>query len=120
MTTENTSLNHTTPAGDSNTTNGMVIRKINTYQKTFLIVAGSLLAMLVLIAVAGHSGGGGDQYLTVTEIAKGGASTLAEYQVDTTNSALAKDIFDGVETGDCPCGCCSCCCIVGCSWCCSF
>eukprot|EP00751_Fragilariopsis_kerguelensis_P035118 CAMPEP_0170938576 /NCGR_PEP_ID=MMETSP0735-20130129/21296_1 /TAXON_ID=186038 /ORGANISM="Fragilariopsis kerguelensis, Strain L26-C5" /LENGTH=43 /DNA_ID= /DNA_START= /DNA_END= /DNA_ORIENTATION= len=43
MTNENTSLKNTTLAGDSNTTHGMVIGKSNTYQRTFLIVAGSLL-----------------------------------------------------------------------------
>jgi len=57
MTTENTSLKITTPAGDSNTTNEMVIGKINTYHRTFLIVASSSLALLVLIAVAGQWGG---------------------------------------------------------------
>ena len=57
MSTKNTSLKNVTLAGDSNTTNEMVIGKINTYQRTFLIVAGSLLALLVLIAVAGTSGG---------------------------------------------------------------
>jgi len=80
MATENTSLKNTTPAGDSNTTNEMVIGKTNTYQRTFLIVAGSLLALLVLIAVAGTRGG---QHLqsSAHEIAEG---VLAEYQVDST------------------------------------
>ena len=50
MSTENTSLKNTTPAGDSTTPDAMVIEK-NTYQRTFLIVAGFLLALLVLIAV---------------------------------------------------------------------
>ena len=91
MATENTSLKNTTPAGDSNTTNEMVIGKINTYQRTFLIVAGSLLALLVVIAVAGASGG---QHLqsSAYEIAEG-AMALTDYQVDSTNLALTKDIF---------------------------
>ena len=91
MPTENTSLKNTTPAGDSNTTNEMVIGKINTYQRTFLIVAGSLLALLVLITVADTSGG---QHLqsSTHEIAKG-AMALADYQVDSANSALNSDIF---------------------------
>jgi len=90
MPTENTSLKNVTPAGDSNTTDEMVIGKINTYQRTFLIVAGSLLTLLVWIAITGTSGG---QYLTssAAEITKGGAGALAEYHVDTANSALNKD-----------------------------
>ena len=91
MSTENTSLKNTTPAGDSNTSTEMVIGKINTYQRTFLIVAGSLLAVLVWIAVAGT---GGSQYLqsSAHEITKG-AVALADYQVDSANLALTKDIF---------------------------
>jgi len=91
MPTENTSLKNTTPAGDSNTTNEMVIGKINTYQRTFLIVAGSLLALLVLIAVASTSGGHQLQS-SVHEIAKG-VGAFADYQVDNANLALSKDIF---------------------------
>jgi len=102
MSTEHTSLKNTTPAGDSNTTNEMVIGKINTYKHTFLILAGSLLSLLVLIAVAGTSDG---QHLTSSEaeIAQGGAGTLAEYQADTTNSALVQDIFglDGHSCDNC-------------------
>mmetsp|Transcript_36478 Transcript_36478/g.41293 ORF Transcript_36478/g.41293 Transcript_36478/m.41293 type:complete len:123 (+) Transcript_36478:60-428(+) len=91
MPTENTSLKNTTPAGDSNTTNEMVIGKINTYQRTFLIVAGSLLALLVLIAVAGTSGG---QHLqSSAHEAAEGAVVLADYRVESANLALTKDIF---------------------------
>merc|ERR1712238_576940 len=92
MSTEHTSLKNTTPAGDSNTTNEMVIGKSNTYQRPLLIVAGSLLALLVLIAVAGTSGG---QHLksSEAEISQGGAGALAEYQVDAANLALTKEIF---------------------------
>jgi len=90
MPTENTSLKNTTPAGDSNTTNEMVFGKINTYQRTFLIVAGSLFALLVLIAVAGTSGG---QHLqsSINGIAVG-AGVLTDYQVDSVNLALTKNI----------------------------
>jgi len=91
MPTENTSLMNTTPAGDSNTTNEMVIRKINTYQCPLLIVAGSLLTLLVLIAVAGTSGG---QHLrSSTHGIAEGAVTLADYQADSANLALTKDFF---------------------------
>jgi len=91
MTTENTSLKNTTPAGDSNTTNEMVIGKINTYQRTFLIVAGSLLALLVLIAVAGTRD---VQHLqsSANEITEG-PEALLDYQVDSANLALTKNVF---------------------------
>merc|ERR1712161_127167 len=92
-------LKNTTPAGDSTTTNEIVIGKINTYQRTFLIVAGSLLALLVLIVVAGTSGG---QHLqsSANEIAKN-AVVLADYQVDSANLALTKDIFGmGANSGN--------------------
>jgi len=91
MPTENTSLKNTTPARDSNTSTEMVIEKINTHQRSFLIIAGSLLTLLVLIAVASTSGG---QHLqsSVHEITEGTLS-LADYQVDSTNLALTMDIF---------------------------
>ena len=91
MPTENTSLKNTIPVGDSTTTNEMAIGKINTYQHSFLIVASSLLALLVLIAVAGTSGG---QHLqTPAHENARGAVALVDYQGDTTNVALTKDIF---------------------------
>jgi len=100
MPTENTSLKNTAPAGDSNTTNEMVIGKNNTYQRTFLIVAGSLLALLVVIAVADTSGG---QHLqsSAHEIAEG-VVALVDYQVDSAKLALTKDIFglDAVSQND--------------------
>jgi len=91
MPTENTSLKNATPAGDSNTTNEMVTGKMNTYQQTFLIFAGSLLTLLVWIAVTGKSG---DQHSksSAQEIATD-AGALADYQVDTSNLVLSKDIF---------------------------
>ena len=70
MHTEITSLKNTTPAGNSNTTNEIVIGKRNTYQRTFLIVAGSLLALLLLIAVSG-TGGGQHLQSSTNDIAKG-------------------------------------------------
>jgi len=116
MPTENTSLKNTTPAGDFNTTNAMVIGKTNTYQRTFLIVAGSLLAFLVLIAVAGTSGG---QHLQSSAHEDAvGALALADYQVDSANLALTQDIFGGSavsENGD---GCC-CECSFSCLNCCN-
>ena len=70
----------------------MVNGKSNTYQRPLLIVAGSLLALLVLIAVAGTRGG---KYLqtSLDDIAKG-AVALANYRVDFSNLTLAKAIFD--------------------------
>ena len=91
MSIENTSLNNFTPAGNYNTTHGMITTKNNTYQRTFMIVAGSLLALLELIAVASTSGGYYFQSST-HEIAEC-AVTLVDYQVDTANTALTKDIF---------------------------
>ena len=98
MLTENTYLKNTIPAEDYNTTYEMVIGKIDTYQRTLLIVASSLLAVIVLIAVAGTSVA---RHLTssAAEITKGRAGALAEYQaladyqVDSTNLSLTKDIF---------------------------
>ena len=97
MPTENTSLKNVTPAGDSNTTHEMVIGKSNTYQRPLLIVAGSLLALLVLIAVAGTSV---DQHLqsSTHEITKG-AEALSDYQADSANLALTKDIFGESNRG---------------------
>ena len=89
MPTQITSFKNITPAGDSNTTNKMVIGKINTYQRTFLIVAGSLLALLVLVAVAGTNG---DQHLqsSARKIAED-VVALADYQIDSANLVHTKD-----------------------------
>jgi len=91
MPTENTSLKNTTPTGDSNTTNKMVIGKDSTYQRKFLILTGSLLALLVWIAVTNNNNGRHFNP-SLHEIAEG-ADALADYQVDTVDLALAKDIF---------------------------
>jgi len=100
MPTENTSFQNTTPAGDSTTTNVKVIGKSNTHQRSFLIVASSLLVLLVLVAVAGESGG--------QPIPKS-AGALVDYQLDTTNLALGKDIFGkdkaSLKGGDGTCTC---------------
>jgi len=105
MPTENTSLKKTAPAGDSTTTNEMVVGKSNTYQRTFLIVAGSLLTLLVWIAMASKSVGHHFQS-SANEMADG-AVAVADYQVDSTYLALTKDIFGGAaaEKGK---GCCHC------------
>jgi len=106
MSTENTSLKITTPDGDSNTTNEMVVGKINNYQRTFLIVAGSLLALLVVIAAAGTRGG---QHLqsSAPKIA-GGTVALADYQVHSANLALTKNIFGGSAVSENDMGCFNC------------
>jgi len=112
MPNENTSLKNVTPAGDSNTTHEMVIGKSNTYQRTFLIVAGSLLALLVLIAVAGNNDG--PYFKSSAQESAEGAGALADYQVETANLALTKDIFSAggfcLKKGSCfeGCGCCFC------------
>jgi len=87
MPTENTSLNNVFPAVEFKTIDDMVIGKSNTYQRSFLIVAGSLLVLLVWVAVAGKSDG---QPLK----SSAGAVELADYQGDSANLALTKDIFD--------------------------
>ena len=86
MNTETYQNKKFTPAGESNTTHEMVIGKSNTYHCSFLIVAGSLLALLVLIAVVGTSG---SLYLQTSaqEIAWG-TVVLANYQVGFDNLGL--------------------------------
>jgi len=93
MNTETYQNKKITTAGDSNSkTGGLNDEKSNTYKRSIFIVAGSLLALLVWIAVLGKNVG---QHLTpsAAEIAKGDAGAPAEYQVDTTYSELTKDIF---------------------------
>jgi len=91
MSTENTSLKNTIPDGDSNTTNEVFIEKSNTNEHSLLIVAGSLIALLVWIAITVESDGQHFKSSTL-EITKG-AGALADYQVDSANLALTKDIF---------------------------
>ena len=69
----------------------MFIDQTNTYQRPFLIIIGSLLALLVWVAVAGKNR---DQHFksSAQKIAEG-AGVFVDYQVDTAISALAKDIF---------------------------
>jgi len=79
-------------AGDSNSkSEDMDTGKSSIYQRPFLIVAGSLLASLALVAVTGKSVGHHFK-LFANEIPEG-AGALANNQVDTTNLALAQDIF---------------------------
>lgn len=54
---KNTSLKNITRAGDYDTTNEMIMWKSNTYEHPVLIVAVYLLAMIVLVAFAGHNDG---------------------------------------------------------------
>jgi len=80
-----------TTAGDSNSkTDGIIIGKSIAYQCPFFIVAGSLLALVLVVLVGKHD----DQHFksTTKEIAEG-ASALVDYQVDTTYLALTEDIF---------------------------
>jgi len=109
MPTEHTSLKNTTPAGDSNTNHEIVVGKSNTYQSTFLIVAGSLLAFLVLIAGTGTSGGGQDfesivAYKTDTGVGGGGVEAVDSIAVPATttspDSALNMDIFGIAANSD--------------------
>mmetsp|Transcript_40521 Transcript_40521/g.45660 ORF Transcript_40521/g.45660 Transcript_40521/m.45660 type:complete len:158 (-) Transcript_40521:353-826(-) len=113
MPTEHTYLKNGSQAGDSNQTDEpVVIGKSNTYQRLILIVTGSFLALLVWIAVTSKNGG---HYFksSAQEIAKG-AGALADYQVETANLALTKDIFSAggfcLKKGSCfeGCGCCFC------------
>ena len=97
MPTENTSLKNVTPAGDSNTTHGMVIGKSNNYQRQFLIIAGSLLIYSILIAAAGKTSGYSIVY--TGSFAKS-ADAVLDYQVDTANSALTKDFFGLVAVSE--------------------
>mmetsp|Transcript_59567 Transcript_59567/g.66651 ORF Transcript_59567/g.66651 Transcript_59567/m.66651 type:complete len:167 (-) Transcript_59567:112-612(-) len=64
MPTENTSLKIATQDEDSNSAQKMSIDKRSIYQNPFFIIASSLLALLVLVAVTSQSG---DQYLTPAE-----------------------------------------------------
>ena len=68
----------------------MVIGKSIIYQRSSEIVAGSLFALLVLITVA-------DNTAKNSKVYTGGfakcAGLLADYQVNTVNSAFIKDIF---------------------------
>ena len=91
MPNENTALKIVTPVGYFNTTDEIVVMNGNTYQHQFLIIAGSLLASLVLIAVACKNGSQHFESSAQEIVEFGGA--LADYQVDTVNSALTKNIF---------------------------
>jgi len=80
-----------TPAGESNTTHGLVIGKSKTFQRPLVIVAGSLLTLLVLIVVTGTSGG---QHLqSSTQMIAQEEVALRDYQLDSATLALTQDIF---------------------------
>jgi len=91
MSTESTHLKKIPPAGDSNTTDELVIGKGNIYQRSFLIMTSSLLVLLALVAVRGKWDGQLSKF-SAHEFEKG-ASVLADYQAATADSALIKDIF---------------------------
>mmetsp|Transcript_64075 Transcript_64075/g.71596 ORF Transcript_64075/g.71596 Transcript_64075/m.71596 type:complete len:121 (+) Transcript_64075:57-419(+) len=106
MFTENTHLKNVIPVGNSNTSDEMDIMKGNTYQRPLLIVAGFYLASLVLTAVACKTAG---YSLVYTGGFAESAGALANYQVDTTNVGLTKDVLglgadSENETFQCPCG----------------
>jgi len=110
MNTETYQNKKITTAGDSNSKTGELnVGKSNTYQRPIFIIAGSLLALLVWIAVLGKSVGQ-DFKSSVHEIAKG-AVVLADYQADSANLALTKDIFGLGAFSECDegtyCTCCS-------------
>eukprot|EP00751_Fragilariopsis_kerguelensis_P014077 CAMPEP_0170777590 /NCGR_PEP_ID=MMETSP0733-20121128/11872_1 /TAXON_ID=186038 /ORGANISM="Fragilariopsis kerguelensis, Strain L26-C5" /LENGTH=185 /DNA_ID=CAMNT_0011120823 /DNA_START=68 /DNA_END=626 /DNA_ORIENTATION=- len=91
MTTESYQNTKSADTGDSTSKNDeVVIDNGNANKRSFLIIAGSLLALLVLV-VAGQNVGQ-DLSSSANDIAKG-ASALADYQVDIGNSALTNDIF---------------------------
>jgi len=118
--TENTHLKNVIPAAeDSNPSVEMGMVQGTTYQRPLLIGTGSLLTLLVWIAIAGKSGG--HQLTPSAYEMSEGADTLANYQVDTAQSVLIKDIF-GVDTvtknEEAGCQCCPQ--VDGCSNCCSF
>eukprot|EP00751_Fragilariopsis_kerguelensis_P039512 CAMPEP_0171026000 /NCGR_PEP_ID=MMETSP0736-20130129/33999_1 /TAXON_ID=186038 /ORGANISM="Fragilariopsis kerguelensis, Strain L26-C5" /LENGTH=91 /DNA_ID=CAMNT_0011466407 /DNA_START=93 /DNA_END=365 /DNA_ORIENTATION=- len=82
---------HKQVTGDSHSTGeemeiGKKINKV-THKHPLLIMAGSLLALLVWIAMAGHSGGaGGEQYVTATAdkmTQEAGGALAAESQGET-------------------------------------
>eukprot|EP00751_Fragilariopsis_kerguelensis_P014387 CAMPEP_0170776720 /NCGR_PEP_ID=MMETSP0733-20121128/11339_1 /TAXON_ID=186038 /ORGANISM="Fragilariopsis kerguelensis, Strain L26-C5" /LENGTH=178 /DNA_ID=CAMNT_0011119757 /DNA_START=89 /DNA_END=626 /DNA_ORIENTATION=+ len=91
MTTESYQNTKSADTGDSTSKNDeVVIDNGNVNKRTFLITAGSLLALLLLV-VAGQNVGQ-DLSPAATEITRG-ASALSDYQVDTANSALTYNIF---------------------------
>mmetsp|Transcript_3428 Transcript_3428/g.3624 ORF Transcript_3428/g.3624 Transcript_3428/m.3624 type:complete len:100 (+) Transcript_3428:2-301(+) len=90
----------------------MVIGKINTYQHTFLIVAGSLLALLVGIAVANTIGG--QHVQSFAHVNAEGAVALTDYQADSAILALTNNIFGLGAVSENDEGCC--CSYYNCGW----
>jgi len=91
MPTENTSLKNITPTGDFNSTDKLNIGKSSIYRHPFFIVAASLLAWLVLVAVAGK---GGVHYSPSSAYGSdAGTLEVANYVATIDKSALMMDIF---------------------------
>jgi len=91
MTTDSYQNTKSADTGDSGSKNDeFIIDNGKANERSIFIIAGSLLALLLLI-VAGQNVGQ-DLSSSANEIAKG-ASALADYQVDTANSALTNNIF---------------------------
>jgi len=99
LSTENTHLKNVTPEiGESSPSVESGIMPGNTYQRPVLIVAGSLLTLLVWIAMAGKSAG--PHFQSSAHEMADGAVAVADYQVDSTNLALTKDIFGVAVSGN--------------------
>ena len=90
--TENTHLKNITPAaGDLNPSVEIGFMQGQNYQRPVLIIAGSLLTLLVWIVMIGKSAG--HHFQSSTHEMADGSVSLADYQVDSTNLALTKDMF---------------------------
>ena len=91
MTTESYQNTKSADTGDSRSKNDeFIIDNGKANERSIFIIVGSLLAFLLLV-VAGQNVGQ-DLSSSANEIAKG-ASALADYQVDTANSAFTINIF---------------------------
>jgi len=107
MSTEKTHLKKDTAAGNSESSDVVVIEKISIYQNRFLIVVGSLLATwFVIVAVAGKRNGG-QHFESIaayeTEVGVGGGGAVDSIvPVTSTDSALNMDIF-GIANSDSSC-----------------
>jgi len=106
MSTEKTYLKKDTTAGNSESTDVVVIEKISIYQNRFLIVAGSLLATWFVIVAAGKRNGG-QHFESIaayeTEVGVGGGGAVDSIvPVTSTDSALNMDIF-GIANSDSSC-----------------
>ena len=90
--TENTHLKNVTPEiGESSPSVEIGIMQGNTYQRPILIVAGTLLTLLVWIVMTDKSAG--HHFQSSAHEMADGTVALADYQIDSANLALTKDIF---------------------------